>query len=64
MKGTIKLEHFEKNIYLSNTFAKAARDITSEEYKTFLAVTTAHPDYKIVNINYDDYWMDDNEYGI
>ena len=48
MKGTIKLEHFEKNIYLSNAFAKAARDITSEEYKTFLAVTTAHPDYKIV----------------
>ena len=48
MKGTIKLDHFEKNIYLSNAFAKAASDITSEEYKTFLAVTTAHPDYEIV----------------
>lgn len=48
MKGTIRLDHFEKNVYISNPFARAAMDITSEEYKTLLEVMETHPDYKIV----------------
>ena len=48
MKGTLFLEHFEKNIYISNPFAKAAMSIESEEYKTLIKVMAAHPDYTVV----------------
>ena len=48
MKGTIRLDHFEKNIYISNPFARAAMNLTSEEYKLLRQVQTDHPDYTIV----------------
>jgi hypothetical protein len=48
MKGTIRLDHFEKNIYISNPFANAAKKISSEEYKTLRKVMEDHPDYSIV----------------
>ena len=48
MKGTIKLDHFEKNIYLSNAFANAAKKVTSEEYKLLREVMENHPDYTLV----------------
>lgn len=48
MKGTLKLEHFEKNIYISAPFARAAGSPTSEEYKLLVEVQAKHPDYKIV----------------
>lgn len=48
MKGTIRLDHFEKNIYISNPFANAAKKLTSEEYKLLRQVQTDHPDYTIV----------------
>lgn len=48
MKGTIRLDHIEKNIYISSAFAKASMKITSEEYKTLRQVMTQHPDYDVV----------------
>ena len=48
MKGTIRLDHIEKNIYISASFAKASMKITSEEYKTLRQVMTQHPDYEVV----------------
>ena len=48
MKGTIRLHHLEKNIYISNSFARAAMNITSEEYKTLREVMDNHPDYAIL----------------
>lgn len=48
MKGTIRLDHIEKNIYISASFAKASMKITSEEYKTLRQVMTQHPDYDVV----------------
>ena len=48
MKGTIRLNHFEKNIYISASFENAARKLTSEEYKLLRQVQTDHPDYRLV----------------
>ena len=48
MKGTLYLEHFEKNIYISNPFARAAMSTKSEEYKMLIKVMETHPDYTIV----------------
>ena len=48
MKGTIRLDHFEKNIYISNPFAIAAKNLTSEEYKLLRQVQLDHPDYALV----------------
>ena len=62
MKGTIRLNHFEKNIYISNPFARAAMNLTSEEYKLLRKVMEDHPDYAIVkreikkNPNKESYW--------
>ena len=48
MKGTIKLDHFEKNIYISNAFANAAKKVISEEYKLLREIMENHPDYSLV----------------
>jgi hypothetical protein len=48
MKGTLRLDHFEKNIYISNPFANAAKKVTSEEYKLLRQVMEDHPDYSLV----------------
>ena len=48
MKGTLYLEHFEKNIYISNPFARAAMSTKSEEYKMLIKVMATHPDYTVV----------------
>ena len=47
MKGTIKVNHLEQNIYISSAFARAAMSINSEEYKTLQSIKLAHPDYKL-----------------
>lgn len=48
MKGTLYLEHFEKNIYISNPFARAAMSTKSEEYKMLIKVMATHPDYTVL----------------
>lgn len=48
MKGTIRLDHIEKNIYISSPFAKASMKVTSEEYKMLRKIMTQHPDYDVV----------------
>ena len=48
MKGTIRLDHIEKNIYISTSFAKASMKITSEEYKLLRRVMAEHPTYDVI----------------
>ena len=48
MKGTLFLNHFERNIYISAPFARAAGSTSSEEYKLLVETKATHPDYKIV----------------
>ncbi len=48
MKGTIRVDHINRNILISKAFAKASMQINSEEYKTLLDVKTAYADYSIV----------------
>ena len=48
MKGTVRIDHLNKNIYVSSAFAKASMRITTEEYKTLLTIKASHPDYTII----------------
>lgn len=48
MKGTIRVDHINRNIMISKAFAKASMQINSEEYKVLLDVKTAYADYSIV----------------
>lgn len=48
MKGTIRVDHINKNIMISKTFAKASMIIDSEEYKTLLSVKSAYAEYSII----------------
>ena len=48
MKGTIRVDHVNKNIMISKTFAKASMNINSDEYKTLLKVKDSHADYSIL----------------
>lgn len=48
MKGTIRVDHINRNILISKEFAKASMKINSEEYKTLLEVKKAYADYSII----------------
>lgn len=48
MKGTIRVDHINKNIIVSKVFAKASMFINSEEYKTLCDIRTVYPDYSII----------------
>ena len=48
MKGTIRIDHLNKNILISAAFAKAAMNIQGEEYKTLVEVRSLHQDYNVI----------------
>ena len=48
MKGTIRVDHINRNIMISKAFVKASMQINSEEYKTLLEVKNAYPEYSII----------------
>ena len=48
MKGTIRIDHLNKNILISAAFAKAAMNIQGEEYKTLVEVRSLHHDYNVI----------------
>ena len=48
MKGTIRVDHLNKNILISAAFAKAAMNILNDEYKTLVEVCTLHSNYTVV----------------
>lgn len=47
MKGTIRLDHLGKNIYISSAYARAAMNIESAEYKTLQTAMRDHPEYAV-----------------
>jgi hypothetical protein len=48
MKGTIRVDHINKNILISKVFARASMVIESEEYKKLCAVRSDYPEYSII----------------
>lgn len=48
MKGTIRVDHINKNIIISKAFAKASMSINSEEYKALLKVRNSYAEYSII----------------
>ena len=48
MKGTIRIDHLNKNILISAAFAKAAMNIQGEEYKTLVSVRALHQGYDVI----------------
>lgn len=48
MKGTIRVDHINKNIIISKAFAKASMSINSEEYKALLKVRNSYSEYSII----------------
>ena len=48
MKGTIRVDHINKNIMISKAFAKASMLIDSEEYKALLNVRNSYSEYSII----------------
>ena len=47
MKGTIRVDHLNKNILISKTFARASMRTDSDEYKTLSSVKAIYPEYEI-----------------
>lgn len=47
MTNAIRLDHLNNEILISKSFAKAAMNPTSDEYKDLAEIQRAHPDYKI-----------------
>lgn len=48
MKGTLRLDHLNKNILISAAFIRAAADIENEEYKLLAKICETHPNYDII----------------
>ena len=48
MRGTIRVDHINKNIMISKTFARASMVINSEEYKTLSDVKSTYGEYSII----------------
>lgn len=48
MKGTIRIDHLNRNILISAAFAKAAMNIENDEYKTLVDVRSNHPTYDVI----------------
>lgn len=47
MTNAIRINHLNKEILISKSFAKAAMNANSVEYKDLAEVMSKHPDYKI-----------------
>ena len=47
MTNAIRIDHINENIFISESFSKAAMNPTSREYKDLKEVMTTHPNYKI-----------------
>lgn len=47
MTNAIRIDHLEKEILISKSFAKAAMNANSHEYKELTKTMKNHPDYKI-----------------
>ena len=47
MTSAIRLDHLNKEILISKSFAKAAMNPTSTEYKDLAEVMANHPDYAV-----------------
>jgi len=47
MTNAIRVDHINENIFISESFSKAAMNPTSREYKDLKEVMTTHPNYKI-----------------
>ena len=48
MKGTIRVDHINRNVMISKAFAKASMLIDSEEYKALLNVRNSYSEYSII----------------
>ena len=48
MKGTLRLDHMNKNILISAAFIRAAADVESKEYKLLVEVCGNHPNYDVI----------------
>ena len=51
MKGTIRLDHLNKNILITAPFARASMNPDNGEYKTLVEIRMLHPDYSVVKRN-------------
>ena len=48
MKGTIRLDHLNKNILITAAFARASMNPDTCEYKKLVEIRMLHPDYSVV----------------
>ena len=48
MKGTIRLDHLNKNILISTPFARASMNPENCEYKKLVEIRMLHPDYSVI----------------
>lgn len=48
MKGTIRLDHLNKNILITASFARASMNPDNCEYKKLVEIRMLHPDYSVV----------------
>ena len=48
MRGTIRVDHINKNIMISKSFARASMAINSEEYKALSKVRETYGEYSII----------------
>jgi hypothetical protein len=51
MKGTIRLDHLNKNILITASFARASMNPDNYEYKKLVEIRMLHPDYSVVKRN-------------
>ena len=47
MTGAIRIDHLNKKIFISKSFAKASMNPTSDEYVDLFEIMNNHPEYKI-----------------
>lgn len=47
MTGAIRIDHLNKKILISKSFAKASMNANSAEYKDLIKVLRRHPDYEM-----------------
>ena len=51
MKGTIRIDHLNKNILVTALFARASMNPENREYKMLVEIRMLHPDYTVVKRN-------------
>ena len=51
MKGTIRLDHLNKNILITTSFARASMNPENCEDKKLVEIRMLHPDYSVVKRN-------------